>query len=300
MTVPSAARAITRLMGFFTRHPLTRQRPLAAFARFIAWQVTSRMRPGEHIRPFVNDTRLAIRHGMHAATANIYVGLMEFEEMSFALHFLRRGDLFFDVGANVGTYCVLASAVCHARTLAIEPNPATQAALERNVGLNGIADRVRIAKVAAGAGAGSTSITTSLDSLNHVAEAGETSPTITVPVETLDNLAGADVPILMKIDVEGFEAEVLAGARRLLADPRLMAVIIELNGSGARYGFSDADIHARLLGFGLGPFRYDPLTRKLDPVPTFGAHNTIYVRDLPFVAERLKSAPPFAVLGRRI
>jgi FkbM family methyltransferase len=287
-------------MGSFARHPLTRRRPLGALARFLAWQVASRMKPGEHIRPFVNDTRLAIRHGMHAATANIYVGLMEFEEMGFALHFLRRDDLFFDVGANIGTYCVLASAVCHARTLAIEPNPATQAALERNVELNELTDRVRIARLAAGARAGSAPITTGLDSLNHVAEADETSPTITVPVETLDNLAGADVPILMKIDVEGFEAEVLAGAERVLADPRLKAVIIELNGSGARYGFSDADIHAGLLGFGFNPFRYDPLTRGLEPVRTFGAHNTIYIRDLPFVAERLKSAPPFTVLGRRI
>jgi hypothetical protein len=37
------------------------------------------------------------------ATGNLYVGLHEFEEMAFLLHFLRRGDLFADVGANVGS-----------------------------------------------------------------------------------------------------------------------------------------------------------------------------------------------------
>jgi len=48
---------------------------------------------------------------------------------------------------------------------------------------------------------------------------------------------------MMKIDVEGFEANVIRGMQTLLAQPSLQAVLIELNGLGARYGFSDADIH---------------------------------------------------------
>jgi FkbM family methyltransferase len=284
----------------FAHHPLTRPRPLAAFARFLCWQALSRIDRGVHIRPFVNGTKLAIRHGMHAATANIYVGLMEFEEMGFALHLLRSGDLFVDVGANVGTYCVIASGACQARTLAVEPNPATLAALERNVELNGLGPLVRIERMAAGAQAGAVSITTSLDSLNHVADAGETAPTVTVAVDTLDHLLGHDVPILIKIDVEGYESAVLEGAQRLLADPGLKALIVELNGSGARYGAADAAIHASLIGQGFAPCRYDPRARRLDPMPSFGTHNTIYVRDMAFVVERLANAPAFTVLGQRI
>jgi hypothetical protein len=47
--------------------------------------------------------------GMTGATGNLYVGLHEFEEMAFLLHFLRPGDLFADVGANVGSYTILAA-----------------------------------------------------------------------------------------------------------------------------------------------------------------------------------------------
>ncbi|MFO1190231.1 MAG: FkbM family methyltransferase [Alphaproteobacteria bacterium] len=295
-----AVQSLVRLARSFTSHPLTRKQPLAACGRFLAWQVASRIDRGIHVRPFVSGTRLAICHGMHAATANIYVGLMEFAEMGFTLHMLRSDDLFVDVGANVGTYCVIASGACQARSLAIEPNPASLAALERNIALNGLETRVRIAPMAAGAKAGRVAITTSLDSLNHVAEAGETAPTLDVPVDRLDHLVGDDVPILMKIDVEGFESEVLAGAERLLGDQRLEALIIELNGSGARYGFSDAMIHARLVGFGFAPCLYDPLTRCLTPVPSFGSHNTIYVRDIASIAKRVATAAPFTVLGRRI
>jgi hypothetical protein len=68
---------------------------------------------------------------------------------------------------------------------------------------------------------------------------------------------------MMKIDVEGFEANVIQGAPALLVQPLLQAVLIELNGLGARYGFSDADIHARLLDFGFHPVRYEPFDRRL-------------------------------------
>src|SRR5262249_13208614 len=74
----------------------------------------------------------------------IYAGLHEFADMAFALHFLRAGDLFADGGANIGSYTVLASGVVGCRTVAFEPDPATAAALERNVSLNKIAERVEL------------------------------------------------------------------------------------------------------------------------------------------------------------
>jgi hypothetical protein len=57
-------------------------------------------------------------------TGNLYAGLHEFSEMGFLLHLLRQNDLFVDVGANLGSYTVLASAVCQARNIAFEPVPA--------------------------------------------------------------------------------------------------------------------------------------------------------------------------------
>ena len=59
--------------------------------------------------------------GMAGATGNIYVGLREFEDMAFLLHLLRPDDLFVDVGANIGSFTVLASGAVGARSLAIEP-----------------------------------------------------------------------------------------------------------------------------------------------------------------------------------
>ena len=75
--------------------------------------------------PWIGGQRLSIRRGMRGATGNIYVGLHEFADMMLTLNFLREGDLFLDIGANVGSYTVLASGICRAVTWAFEPDPGT-------------------------------------------------------------------------------------------------------------------------------------------------------------------------------
>ena len=57
---------------------------------------------------------------MTGATGNIYAGLHEFVDMAFCLHLLRSGDLFVDVGANIGSYTVLASKVAGANSVTLE------------------------------------------------------------------------------------------------------------------------------------------------------------------------------------
>lgn len=59
-------------------------------------------------------------------------------------------------------------------------------------------------------------------------------PTETVFMTTLDDALASRVPILLKIDVEGYESEVLDGAAQTLAAPALRGVLLELNGSGRR------------------------------------------------------------------
>ena len=97
-------------------------------------------------------------------------------------------------------------------------------------------------------------------------------------------------PILLKIDVEGFETEVIKGADTTLLNKSLKAIIIELNGSGQRYGYDERQIHNKLLEHGFKPYNYNPKTRQLMELETFGTHNTIYLRDKEYVEERIKSA----------
>jgi hypothetical protein len=128
---------------FFAAHPLTRDAPLKAWARFIDWQIKSRLKEVVVV-PWIGGQRLAAQRGMTGATGNIYAGLHEFAGMMLALHFLRQGDLFLDIGANVGSYSVLASGVCGARSWAFEPAPETVDSLRRNISINGLEELVTV------------------------------------------------------------------------------------------------------------------------------------------------------------
>ncbi len=275
---------------FVALHPLNRGHSLDAVARFVKWQVNSSLNPYPMVYPFTDRSSLIIQKGMAGATGNLYCGLHEFEDMSFLLHFLRKEDLFVDVGANVGSYTILSAAHIGAETISIEPVPETFEHLMRNVALNRIQNRVMACNIALGSSKGVLEFTSSLDTVNHVATPSDKGR-ISVPVDTLDDIvAGKQTPILLKIDVEGFETEVMKGASKTLLQRDLKGIIIELNGSGSRYGYDEGKIHQELVGAGFAPYSYQPFERKLNRVETYGTLNTIYIRDIDRVNERIKEA----------
>jgi FkbM family methyltransferase len=288
------------MVRFICGHPLNRHARLSAMWRFVRWQVGSRMLKEPVVMPFVGPARLLVSKGMHAATGNLYTGLHEFPEMAFLLHLLRPGDVFLDVGANIGSYTVLAAAVVGAKCVAFEPVPGTFGHLLDNVSVNRIGPLCTCHNMAAGDRDQTVRFTADLDSMNHVCAGQENGRGIEVPVKRLDDMIGADVPTLIKIDVEGYEQAVLEGAPRLLANQSVLAVIVEMNASGGRYGFNDAGVHRRLSEHGFRPQRYRPFERKLMPAAggDGGGDNLIYVRDTRQVKERLASAPPVTVNGR--
>jgi FkbM family methyltransferase len=228
--------------------------------------------------------------GLTGATGNLYCGLMEYHDMGFLLHFLREEDLFVDIGANVGAYTVLASGEIKSRTIAVEPVPDTYNNLVENVSVNQMSDRVETLNIGLGSSKSTLKFTRSLDTVNHVAVEGD-KDVIEVNVDTLDNvLASKPGPALIKIDVEGFETEVLNGAPNTLKNTDLKAIIIELNGSGDRYGYDESAIHQLLVDHGFSPFHYEPSTRVLTELSMFGDNNTIYIRDLAYVSDRIQNA----------
>ena len=278
-----------RVIYDYINHPLGRRDRLGTFKRIFQWQIGSRILNASTAMPFVNGIRLLTSTGMHGATGNIYVGLMEFEDMAFVLHFLREGDEFIDVGANVGVYSLLAAA-SGAKSLALEPITATYEQLLDNLYLNRFLDKIDAKNIGVGSQEGELQFSTQSGPTNHVLARGEIDHTaLSIPVDRLDVIAADMNPVMIKMDVEGFEDEVIRGASRLLSQNSLKVVLIEMNGSGIRYGFKDSVIHDKLLSYNFKPAHYDPFSRKLcilDKNNDFG--NTLYVRSEVDVENRLK------------
>jgi FkbM family methyltransferase len=283
--------SIANLARFFSTHPLTRDAPLGAWMRFFTWQIRSRMQH-EVIFSWIEGQRLAVRRGMTGATGNIYAGLHEFSDMMLPLHFLQEGDLFLDIGSNVGTYTVLASGVRRATTWAFEPDPETIRVLRRNVELNGIQDRVIVHELALGDADGEVLFTRGLDTINRVAANGEANVR-TVPVRRLDTLIGASRPLMIKMDVEGFEEHVVRGAKGLLCGESLKVIELET---------LTAEIQATFSHHGFARAYYDPVRRALTrhSNSNLPSSSAVFVRDWDFVAARLAAAPRVTVLGKSI
>ncbi|HJP62590.1 MAG TPA: FkbM family methyltransferase, partial [Mucilaginibacter sp.] len=199
-------------------------------------------------------------------------------------------------------YTLLASGVCGAKSVALEPVASTFDILTQNIALNQLHDKVTLKNTAAGAREGTILFSTDEDSTNHVIAANE-SPgpgSVYVEVITADSLAEDGPPLLAKIDVEGFETEVLNGMGRLLDNNGLKAIIIELNGSGSRYGYDENAIHQLLTDKMFQPYSYDPFSRQLTALSSYGIENTIYCRDIDFITSRLKTAKFIQVKGEVI
>ncbi len=129
----------------------------------------------------------------------------------------RRPAVFVDVGSNVGLYaCAVAVGRLSPRVLAFEPEPDLFRALTRNVALNGIHVDLRQAAVGSADGEARLKIVSGHNrGLSHVSDSGD----LAVPMRSLDSaIALRGGVIAVKIDVEGFEMDVLAGAQALFKE----------------------------------------------------------------------------------
>jgi FkbM family methyltransferase len=277
------------LIRFISRHPLTRGNVPAALGRFARYQLLTRTRR-EVTLPWIEGTKLVVRTHTPGASGNIYAGLHEYPDMGFLIHFLRPNDLFVDVGANVGSWTVLASGLCRARTVAVEADPRTAEFLRRNIEANGIGELVSVETVAVGDRDGFIRFTVGRDTMNRIAEAGDASVQ-EVPVRRLDALL-SDVPTFLKLDVEGHEEAVIRGAAGFLHERKLMAVSTELCSPG---------VEAALTQAGLRRAWYDPDARCLTTAPNgLAANNSLFVRDLDEARARIATAPRRSVVGKML
>jgi len=155
----------------------------------------------------------------------------------------KPGEVLVDVGANVGMYSVWAAKSRGVRVFAFEPESQNYALLNRNIVLNSLADQVGAFCLALSDAAGLSWL--------HLSEfvAGSSCHSLGEEVDfkhepmrpaysqgcvsaRLDDLvAGGAIaePHYIKIDVDGFEPKVIAGARRILEGGKLRSLLIEVN-----------------------------------------------------------------------
>ncbi|MEW5423664.1 FkbM family methyltransferase [Amorphus sp. 3PC139-8] len=143
--------------------------------------------------------------------------LPEPDERAFVLEQLRPGDLFVDIGANLGVYSVAtaARAPTDVHVVAFEPHPVSRPRLAYNIAANGLQDRVTIEPVAVGAEPGHATLWANASGNQGRASlhsfSGDRSLGYDVEIVRLaDRLSAYSAPLgVIKLDIEGFEDQAL-------------------------------------------------------------------------------------------
>jgi FkbM family methyltransferase len=155
-----------------------------------------------------------------------WIGHYERPLQTFLRAHVGAGDVFFDLGAHVGFFSVCAAAL-GARVVAVEPDAANAARLRENARLNSL--DVTVVEAAAWDETGTIRLVRGPSAKEHVAAPGDGVPSVTV-----DDLAERHgMPTMIKLDVEGAEARVLAAGAGVLERAR-PAVVCEVHGDEQR------------------------------------------------------------------
>jgi FkbM family methyltransferase len=244
MDNPRSASAIVadarRVAKFVWSHPANEHKKSRALLRAARFQMRGRIL-GRRTLARLGD-RSYIWAYLHRTGASkvVYGNPPDYPEMLVWRRVLRRGHLFVDVGANVGSYTIWAADL-GAEVIALEPAEDTFALLMDNIGLNGY--QVDAIQAAAGAACGTARFTNGRDSVNHLDPLGS----VQTRVVTIDSLIGDRSVEGMKVDVEGFEIDVLRGSERALSEHRIGLIQLEWNSASLEAAGIDRQPVADLL-----------------------------------------------------
>lgn len=217
---------------------------------------------GDLITRSIHDIAMALDGSDMIVTASLALnGYYEFEEEAFLYRWLRDGDWMVDVGANCGALTLLGAKMVRTfgRVISFEPNPRLAGLLNKSIALNWYQDRIRLKPNAVGdaerrmtlfvptaiSGAASLVFSRGSQSNDLIDDGIKNGLEIDVDVVALDHALPDAVRFrLIKMDVEGFEPEVLNGMDRIIRERRADAIMVEASPeiAGERWPIIDAKI----------------------------------------------------------
>ena len=254
MGIPSiAARALTRLMFWFNIFKKVRGVSikmqlgmiLSAFVDVLLNAVTPSLAalPRVYVSGTVYSKSYDVYFYVRAFSDDLYSVMPEREGdvNELILNCLKKGDLFVDVGANIGYYSVLVGKIVgeNGRVISVEPIPNTTKVLNFNLELNNLRN-VKVVQKAAWSDNGTVTmyIPKGYFGMASVYKPSGATDVLTVKRAPLDGIFEASRVDLLKIDTEGSEYPVLVGARKILKKTKY--VILEAS--------QEKDKIVRLLG----------------------------------------------------
>lgn len=176
--------------------------------------------------------------------------------LSRALSSLHAGDVFVDVGGNLGMFAIFAAKIVGptGRVIAFEPETVAFGRLQANIELNQLHNVTALQLALSNSCGRSTLILGEPDAVSQSAHIGDRSgKSEVIETVTYDGLAQAralPIPQVVKMDVEGHEMAALQGMASTLSDPSCRALFCELHPQFWPAGVSENEVDAAVRSFG--------------------------------------------------
>jgi FkbM family methyltransferase len=282
----SPIRQSAEIIAAIWAHPANQGQRLRSVARFFKWQFVKRALKQPLVIDFHGKKLKCYPDSTSTSSVIYFNGLPDYWEMKFIQAYLKPGDHFLDIGANVGVYTVLAASCMgeDGSVDAFEPVEETASRVEEQIALNKLKN-VEVYRLAVGDENRTVNFGYADDSsMMHMQRGGETAAASATHVQSvrLDDFKPGKQYAMGKMDIEGAEPLALKGALHKLHQANPPVWLLELAGYSQYYGMrSDEVIHLlKANGFDCGV--YNPETRRIvftDQPWDLGVQNILAISD---------------------
>jgi FkbM family methyltransferase len=294
----------------FFHHPLSKDRKFFTLFKILILNI-KKIFKNRFIVDWLNGLRFYYGKDCWGLSGEAYYGLNEIKEQIFLLHFLRKGDFFLDIGANLGSYTLLASGVVKAKTLAVEPSTRTFKSLKDNISLNNLNRLVKPVNFALGKNNEDVFFSKDLGVCNRILKKKEINKEKFEKIKSLklDTLINRYKfkPDLIKIDIEGNEYNLLNNQKNIISLNKKPIIICEIAKTSNIHNSKNSE---KVLKF-FKDYKYDHYTYDYEKrslikinkkllinfLKKMDYFNLIFIRygSLNYVNKKVKSAKKFRI-----
>lgn len=242
-------------------HPFNKGKLINTLGRVFWWKFNQNFIKLPTIVGIVNGVKCICYPDSSYGGLVVYKGLPEYEEMTYISSNLKNGDIFIDIGANIGAVSLIAASKVgpKGRVFAFEPNKKVLPRLFENVSLNNMDKTIQISNTAISNNVSQVAfVNEKASEVSHISyskpmgKSGDLVKTTTLD-KFFDDQKLSKVK-MVKIDVEGAELSVLEGC--ILSFNKIEMMLIEINKNSEKYGNSTKETFNFIVNQGFKIYRF--------------------------------------------
>jgi FkbM family methyltransferase len=263
--------------------PYNKAHPIKAIYRFVYWKFIRVLKIKNKKIGFWGNNYFFINYDSFQSMWLMYNYIVDWEEFTFIHNYISKSSIVFDIGSNMGFYSIWMG-----RSLGptgelhtFEPDHKNFERLKKNISINSLQAKVKLNQKAVSTESGLGKITMGLDGENHLITDESNIDTIgDIELISLDQYINdnqlSEIDFI-KIDVEGFELNVLKGGLLSLSNKKIGVIQLEINETISNAGVNRTEIIDFVHKNGYQFYKYDISNNMLMPVDLTSERENYYI-----------------------